>query len=239
MLAKRIIPCLDVDGGRVKKGVRFQELRDAGDPVAVAATGCSERAEAQVVIAGGAWSGTVSISDMLTQLPEVTVETSQTTTAGGGNAQRLREAILRDISTGAGTETLLMVNGMRVPIQSFSAELIDPSIIAPIATQRVDVLDFDLESGEVSDRRPFAAIPEEDGIPDGLALDDPNSLASKLDTKGSVLDSILGVLACYVGAFLVMPISFAAYAVAYRRVFPETGSLGGPAPPPPPGSWAA
>ncbi len=51
--------------------------------------------------------------------------------------------------------------------------------------------------------------------------------------------SILGVLACYVGAFLVMPISFAAYAVAYRRVFPETGSLGGPAPPPPPGSWAA
>jgi cyclase len=37
MLAKRIIPCLDVDGGRVKKGVRFKELRDAGDPVAVAA----------------------------------------------------------------------------------------------------------------------------------------------------------------------------------------------------------
>jgi imidazole glycerol-phosphate synthase subunit HisF len=37
MLAKRIIPCLDVDGGRVKKGVRFRELRDAGDPVAVAA----------------------------------------------------------------------------------------------------------------------------------------------------------------------------------------------------------
>jgi cyclase len=37
MLARRIIPCLDVDGGRVKKGVRFQELRDAGDPVAVAA----------------------------------------------------------------------------------------------------------------------------------------------------------------------------------------------------------
>lgn len=37
MLAKRIIPCLDVDAGRVKKGVRFKELRDAGDPVAVAA----------------------------------------------------------------------------------------------------------------------------------------------------------------------------------------------------------
>ena len=37
MLCKRVIPCLDVDAGRVKKGVRFKELRDAGDPVAVAA----------------------------------------------------------------------------------------------------------------------------------------------------------------------------------------------------------
>ena len=36
-LAVRIIPCLDVHAGRVVKGVRFEELRDAGDPVAVAA----------------------------------------------------------------------------------------------------------------------------------------------------------------------------------------------------------
>ena len=36
MLAKRIIPCLDVTGGRVVKGVNFVELRDAGDPVEVA-----------------------------------------------------------------------------------------------------------------------------------------------------------------------------------------------------------
>ncbi|MBV8666037.1 MAG: imidazole glycerol phosphate synthase subunit HisF [Burkholderiaceae bacterium] len=35
-LAKRIIPCLDVTGGRVVKGVNFVELRDAGDPVEVA-----------------------------------------------------------------------------------------------------------------------------------------------------------------------------------------------------------
>ncbi len=33
MLARRIIPCLDVTNGRVVKGVKFQELRDAGDPV--------------------------------------------------------------------------------------------------------------------------------------------------------------------------------------------------------------
>ena len=36
MLAKRIIPCLDVDKGRVVKGVRFVNLRDAGDPVEAA-----------------------------------------------------------------------------------------------------------------------------------------------------------------------------------------------------------
>ena len=35
-LAKRIIPCLDVDGGRVVKGVQFLDIRDAGDPVEVA-----------------------------------------------------------------------------------------------------------------------------------------------------------------------------------------------------------
>lgn len=35
-LAKRIIPCLDVTAGRVVKGVRFVDLRDAGDPVAIA-----------------------------------------------------------------------------------------------------------------------------------------------------------------------------------------------------------
>lgn len=37
MLARRIIPCLDVAGGRVVKGVHFQALRDAGDPVEQAA----------------------------------------------------------------------------------------------------------------------------------------------------------------------------------------------------------
>ena len=37
MLTKRIIPCLDVDGGRVVKGVSFVELRDAGDPAELAA----------------------------------------------------------------------------------------------------------------------------------------------------------------------------------------------------------
>ena len=35
-VAKRIIPCLDVDKGRVVKGVNFLNIRDAGDPVEIA-----------------------------------------------------------------------------------------------------------------------------------------------------------------------------------------------------------
>ena len=51
MLAKRIIPCLDVRDGRVVKGVNFVGLRDAGDPVEAAAEQAHGRcAEAQVAI---------------------------------------------------------------------------------------------------------------------------------------------------------------------------------------------
>ena len=50
MLAKRIIPCLDVDAGRVVKGVRFQDLRDAGDPVELAARYDAEGADELVFL---------------------------------------------------------------------------------------------------------------------------------------------------------------------------------------------
>ena len=36
MLTKRIIPCLDVDNGRVVKGLNFESIKDAGDPVELA-----------------------------------------------------------------------------------------------------------------------------------------------------------------------------------------------------------
>jgi len=50
MLARRIIPCLDVDGGRVVKGVNFVELRDAGDPAKLAARYNAEGADELVVL---------------------------------------------------------------------------------------------------------------------------------------------------------------------------------------------
>ena len=50
MLAKRVIPCLDVDCGRVVKGTRFVGLRDAGDPVEVAIRYEEERADELVFL---------------------------------------------------------------------------------------------------------------------------------------------------------------------------------------------
>src|SRR5438309_862709 len=49
-LARRLIPCLDVAGGRVVKGVRFQELRDAGDPAEQAARYDAEGADELVFL---------------------------------------------------------------------------------------------------------------------------------------------------------------------------------------------
>jgi len=47
----------------------------------------------------------------------------------------------------------------------------------------------------------------------------------------------IGVLCCFVGVYFVMPVTLAAQAIAYRRVFPETLQNFAP-PPPPPASWA-
>jgi len=50
MLAKRIIPCLDVKDGRTVKGTNFVGLRDAGDPVELAARYCAEDADELVLL---------------------------------------------------------------------------------------------------------------------------------------------------------------------------------------------
>lgn len=49
-LSKRVIPCLDVSGGRVVKGTSFRDLRDAGDPVELARRYCDEGADELVFL---------------------------------------------------------------------------------------------------------------------------------------------------------------------------------------------
>lgn len=50
MLARRIIPCLDVKNGRVVKGIQFEQLRDAGDPLKLAKYYTDERADELVFL---------------------------------------------------------------------------------------------------------------------------------------------------------------------------------------------
>jgi cyclase len=57
VLTKRIIACLDMDGGRVVKGVRFKNLRDAGDPAACAAAHAANGADEIVLLDITATSG--------------------------------------------------------------------------------------------------------------------------------------------------------------------------------------
>ncbi|GGL03662.1 imidazole glycerol phosphate synthase subunit HisF [Nocardia jinanensis] len=82
MLATRVIPCLDVDSGRVVKGVNFQNLRDAGDPVQLAAAYDAQGADELTFLDVSASSG-----DRGTMLDVVTRTAEQIfipLTVGGG-----------------------------------------------------------------------------------------------------------------------------------------------------------
>jgi cyclase len=82
MLAKRVIPCLDVDAGRVVKGTRFVDLRDAGDPVELAARYDAEGADELVFL-----DITATIEDRQATLDVVSQTAEQVfipLTVGGG-----------------------------------------------------------------------------------------------------------------------------------------------------------
>ncbi len=81
-LAHRIIPCLDTDGDRVVKGVNFVGLRDAGDPVALAARYNQEGADELVVLDIAASRD--RRSTFLETIRRVAAELSIPLTAGGG-----------------------------------------------------------------------------------------------------------------------------------------------------------
>jgi cyclase len=81
-LARRIIPCLDTDGQRVVKGVNFVGLRDAGDPVALAARYNAEGADELVVLDIAASRD--RRSTFLETIRRVAAELAIPLTAGGG-----------------------------------------------------------------------------------------------------------------------------------------------------------
>jgi len=97
VLAKRIIPCLDVDAGRVVKGVRFQDLRDAGDPVELAARYDADGADELVFLD---ITATIEGRDAMDDVIERTAEqVFIPLTVGGG--VREREDVRRLLRSGA------------------------------------------------------------------------------------------------------------------------------------------
>ena len=97
MLTKRIIPCLDVDGGRVVKGISFVELRDAGDPAELAAVYDQEGGDELVFLDITASSD--SRDTMVDVVHRVSEEVFIPLTVGGGI--RTVEDIRRMLKAGA------------------------------------------------------------------------------------------------------------------------------------------
>src|SRR4030065_1488871 len=96
MFAKRVIPCLDVDRGRVVRGTNFLNLRDAGDPVEVAARYEQEGADELVFLdITASHEGRDIILDVVRRTAEVVF---MPLTAGGGG--RTLEDIRAVLSAG-------------------------------------------------------------------------------------------------------------------------------------------
>ena len=119
MLSARVIPCLDVDGGRVVKGVQFKELIDAGDPVEVAKAYQEQGADELVFL------DITASSDERQTMHEVVEETVAScfmpVTVGGG----IRE--LKDI------RQMLLCGADKVSLNT--AAILNPEIINQASSQ--------------------------------------------------------------------------------------------------------
>ena len=73
MLTKRIIPCLDIKDGRTVKGINFENIRDAGDPVELGALYAAEGADDERTFASFVVS---SFSSSLMYAPEISLTSS-------------------------------------------------------------------------------------------------------------------------------------------------------------------
>ena len=117
MLAKRVIPCLDVDRGRVVKGVSFVQLRDAGDPVELAAFYSEQRADELVFL------DITASSDARETVYDMVCRTADKVfipfTVGGG--VRSEEDVRRLLESGADKTSLN------------TAAVADPPLVAAVA----------------------------------------------------------------------------------------------------------
>ncbi|MCU1428745.1 MAG: imidazoleglycerol phosphate synthase, cyclase subunit, partial [Actinomycetia bacterium] len=134
MLAARVIPCLDVDAGRVVKGVRFVELRDAGDPVELASRYDAEGADELVFL------DITASSDQRDTILDVVARTAEQVfipfTVGGG--VRSVEDVRRILRAG-GDKVSLNTAAVADPelVRAGAAEFGDQCIVVAIDAKKV------------------------------------------------------------------------------------------------------
>src|SRR6201985_1739884 len=118
-LAVRVIPCLDVDGGRVVKGVNFENLRDAGDPVELAAAYDAEGAvELTLLHVTASPSGRATMLEVVRRTAE---QVFIPLTVGGG------------VRTVADVDVLLRAGADKVSVNT--AAIARPDLLADMARQ--------------------------------------------------------------------------------------------------------
>ena len=136
MVKKRVIPCLDVAGGRVVKGVRFQSLRDVGDPIELATRYSELKADELVFL-----DITATLEDRgptLELVERAAEELSIPFTVGGG-VSRLEDA-----------RALLRAGADKVAVNRAAVD--DPSILTSLADEfgsQAVVCAVDARAGEV------------------------------------------------------------------------------------------
>ncbi|MBF4160648.1 imidazole glycerol phosphate synthase subunit HisF [Nocardioides acrostichi] len=116
-VAVRVIPCLDVDGGRVVKGINFRELRDAGDPVELARTYDAEGADELTFLdISASHEGRATTMEVVSRCAE---EVFIPLTVGGG------------VSSCADVDRLLRAGADKVAVNT--AAIKRPELVAEIA----------------------------------------------------------------------------------------------------------
>ena len=85
-------------------------------------------------------TGSLTTSDLLKEVPSLNVLPSNSATNPGATLTHPQTVAIHGISSGTATETLLMIDGMRFPVQGFGTCYVDPSIIPQLALERIDVL---------------------------------------------------------------------------------------------------
>lgn len=155
MLTKRIIPCLDVDGGRVVKGTSFVNLRDAGDPAELAALYDREGGDELVFL------DITASSDSRNTMVDV--------------VQRVSEQVFIPLTVGGGIRTLedmrRMLNAGADKVSINTAAINNPDIIGDGAAQfgsQCIVVAIDAKRVSSGDGEESALL---EGVSEALALD--------------------------------------------------------------------